>query len=77
MAITTPMSTVQYVAMLSALKMTGTKERVFSRHLKQYVGKDFCSTQRGVLILAEGRTNVHTGSIQWIYEGKEREETVE
>ena len=28
-------------------------------------------------ILAQGHTKVHTGSMPWIYEGKEREETVE
>ncbi len=70
MAIATPMSTVQYVAMLNALKVTGTKERVLLRYLQQYVGKEFCPTQRGVSILAEGHTNLHTGSIQWMYEGK-------
>ena len=29
------------------------------------------------LILAEGHTKVHTSSMSWIYDGKEREETVE
>jgi hypothetical protein len=57
--------------------MTGTKERVLFKYLKKYMGKGFCPTQRGVSILVEGRTNVHTGSIQWKYKGKEREETVD
>ena len=77
MTIAKPMSTVQYVAMLSALNMTGMKERVLSKNLKQHIGKGFCPTQRGVLILAKGHTSVHTGSIHWKYKGKEREETVE
>ncbi len=51
MTIAKPMSTVQYVAMLSALNMTGMKERVLSKFLKQHIGKGFCPTQRGMLIL--------------------------
>jgi hypothetical protein len=77
MAITQPMSTVQYAAMMSALNITGKKERVLGKYMRQHLGKSFCPTQRSVSILAEGHTKVHTGSMPWIYDGKEREETVE
>jgi hypothetical protein len=77
MPITQPMSTVQYAAMMSTLNITGKKERVLGKYMRQHLGPAFCTTQRSVSILAEGHTKVHTGSMPWIYYGKEREERVE
>ena len=77
MPITQPMSTVQYAAMMSTLNITGKKERVLGKYMRQHLGPSSCPTQRSVSILAEGHTKVHTGSMPWIYDGKEREETVE
>jgi hypothetical protein len=71
------MSTVEYTAMMSALNITGKKERVLGKYMRQHLGPAFCPTQRSVSILAQGHTKVYTGSMPWIYEGKEREETVE
>jgi hypothetical protein len=62
---------VQYVAMLSALNITGAK------YLQQYLGRGFCLSQKGVSMLTKGYAKVHFGSIQWMYKGKEREEIVE
>ena len=77
MPIAQPMSTVKYAAMMSALNITGKKERVLGKYMRQHLGPAFCPTQKSVSILAVGHTKVHTGSMPWIYEGKEREETVE
>ena len=77
MPIAQPMSTVEYTAMMSALNITGKKERVLGKYMRQHLGPAFCPTQRSVSILAQGHTKVYTGSMPWIYEGKEREETVE
>jgi hypothetical protein len=77
MAIAQPMSMVQYAAMMSGLNITGKKERVLAKYMRQHLGAGFCPTQRSVSMLAEGHTKVHTGSMPWIYDGKEREETVE
>ena len=77
MPIAQPMSTVKYAAMMSALNITGKKERVLGKYMRQHLGPAFCPTQKTVSILAVGHTKVHTGSMPWIYEGKEREEMVE
>ena len=79
MPIAQPMSMVKYAAMMSALNITGKKERVLvlGKYMRQNLGPAFCPTQKSVSILAVGHTKVHTGSMPWIYEGKEREETVE
>jgi hypothetical protein len=77
MPIAQPMSTVKYAVMMSALNITGKKERVLGKYMRQHLGPAFCPTQKSVSILAVGHTKVHTGSMPWIYEGKEREETVE
>ena len=44
MAIAQPMLTLQYVAMLSALNITGIKERELSKHLRLHLGNGFCPT---------------------------------
>ena len=77
MPIAQPMSMVKYAAMMSALNITGKKVRVLGKYMRQHLGPAFCPTQKSVLILAVGHTKVHTGSMPWIYEGKEREEMVE
>jgi hypothetical protein len=71
------MSTVKYAATMSMLNITGKKERVLGKYMRQHLGPAFCPTQKSMSILAVGHTKVHTGSMHWIYEGKEREETVE
>jgi len=55
--------------MMSALNITGKKERVLGKYMRQHYGPAFCPTQRSVSILAQGHTKVHTGSMPWIYEG--------
>jgi hypothetical protein len=77
MPIAQPMSTVKYAAMMSMLNITGKKERVLGKYMRQHLGPTFCPTQKSMSILAAGHTKVHTGSMHWIYKGKEREETVE
>ena len=78
MDIVQPMSTLQSVTMLSALKITGTKERELSKYLRLHLGKGFCPTQRGVSLLAKGHSKVYTGCIQFMCDEKEnKEETVE
>jgi hypothetical protein len=69
-AIAQLMSTVQYIAMLSALNITETREQELSKWLKQYIGKGFCPTQREVSILSKGHTMVYTGNISWTYKSK-------
>jgi hypothetical protein len=76
MLIAQPMSTVQYAAMMSMLNITWKKEGVLWKYMRQHLGPAFCLTQRSMSILAEGHTKVHTVSMSWIYDGKEREETV-
>jgi hypothetical protein len=66
MPIAQPMSMVQYAAMMSALIITGKKERVLGKYTRQHFGSAFCPTQRSVSILAEGHTKVHTGNMPWI-----------
>ena len=77
MEIANPMSTTQFVAMLSALQITGQKEKVLAKYLRQYLGKGFCPSQRGMSILGEGHAEVFTNSIEWEYEAGKRKEKVE
>ena len=77
MAIAQPMSTVEYVAMLSAMNITVAREQKLTKYLRQYIGKAFCLTQNEMSMLTKGHTKVYTGSILWMYESKSREETVE
>ena len=67
MAIAQPMSTVEYVSMLSVLKITGARERELTNYLKQYIGKTFCPTQNKRPMLTKGHTKVYTSSILWTY----------
>ena len=63
MPIAQPMSTVKYAAMMSALNITGKKERVLGKYMIQHLGPAFCPTQRSMSILAQGHTKVYTGSM--------------
>ena len=77
MEIANPMSTTQFVAMLSALQITGEKEKVMAKYLRRYLGKGFCPSQQRISILGEGHAEVFTKSIEWEYEQGKRKETVE
>jgi hypothetical protein len=74
MAIAKPMTTVQFAAMLSALHITGQKEKVLARYLRHYLGKGFCPSLRGISILAAGHAEIFTDSVEWEYEEGERKE---
>jgi len=63
MPIAQPMLMVQYTAMMSTLNITGKKERVLGKYMRQHFGPTFCPTRRSVSILAQGHTKVHTGSM--------------
>jgi hypothetical protein len=76
MAIAKPMTTVQFVAMLSALHITGQKEKKLAKYLRHYLGKGFCPSQRSISILAEGHAEIFTDKVEWEYEVGERKETV-
>ena len=71
------MSTVEYGALLSILEITEKKEKQLSRYLQCYLVKGFCPSLRCASILAEGHSVIHTGSTQWMYDSREKEETVE
>lgn len=68
------MTTVQFAAMLSALHITGQKEKVLARYLRHYLGKGFCPSLRGISILAAGHAEIFTDSVEWEYEEGERKE---
>jgi len=55
MAIAQQMSTTQYVAMLSALEISGEKEQVLAKYLCHYLGKSFTPSWKQASMLAEGR----------------------
>lgn len=77
MAVAQQMTTIQYVAMLSALGITGKKEKELARYLRHYLGKGFCPSQQNVAILAEGHAEVFTDRCKWRYPGKDKDEIVE
>jgi hypothetical protein len=43
-----PMLTVQYAAMMSMLNITGKKERVLGKYMRQHLGPAFCPTLRSL-----------------------------
>ena len=78
MVIAQEISTVKYVAMLSALKITGAREQILARYLQEHIGKSFCPTQMAITMLKKCHVDVyHTNSKVWIYQGKDVEEMVE
>ena len=72
MSLAKPMSTIQYVAMLSALGITGKKEKEMAKYLRHHLGNNFCPSQKNVASLAEGHAQVFTCQKQWRYNGKEK-----
>ena len=77
MTVAQPMSTTQYVAMLSALGISGRKEEELAKHLRHHLGKSFTPSRSQVSSLAEGHSLVTASSIQWQYEKDKRAETVQ
>ena len=45
--------------------------------IRDSLGKGFCPTGRGVDMLAEGHCEINYGSLEFMYEGKEKAEFVE
>ena len=72
-----PMSATVFQAMLTAGKVTGTGERELKKHLSSHLGKGFCPTRRSISMLSEGHSTVHYGCKQFMYDGKEKSETVQ
>ncbi len=62
MMIAQEVSTVKYVALLSALKITGAQERILARYLQEHLGNSFCPTQMAVALLTTGHANIHIDS---------------
>jgi hypothetical protein len=71
------MSSTQFQAMLSAAKVSGTGERELTKHLSAHLIKGFCLTRQSVDILAKGHCNIHYGSLEFTYDGKEKDEFIE
>ena len=71
------MSTTQFQAMLCAGKARGTGERELKKHLSAHLGKGFCPTRWSVDMLAKGHCDVHYGSMEFTYGGKEKAEFIE
>jgi hypothetical protein len=72
MLITQPMSTVKYAAMMSALNITGKKDRVLGKYMREHLGPAFCPTQKAcpfwlwdtpksTLVACLGSTNAKKG----------------
>jgi hypothetical protein len=57
--------------MLRAGGVSGTGKRELKKHLSAHLGKGFCPTRRSVDMLAEGHCEVYSGSIEFIYDGKD------
>ena len=76
MAIAQPMTTTQYVAMLSSLGISGKKEKELAKYLRHYLGKSFIPSRKDVWMLAEGHASVKAHSLQWHYEEGKRAEKV-
>ena len=71
------MSATEFQAMISAASVSGTGERELKKHLGAHLGKGFCPTRRSVDMFSDGHTEVHYGSIEFTYDGKEKAEFVE
>ena len=71
------MSATEFQAMMSAANVSGTGERELKKHLGAHLGKGFCPTRRSFDMLSDGHTEVHYGSIEFAYDGKEKAEFVE
>ncbi len=57
--------------------VSGTGKRELKKHLSAHLGKGFCPTRQSIDMLAEGHCEVHYGSIEFTYDGKEKAEFIE
>ena len=71
------MSATQFQAMMCAASVSGTNERELKKHLCSHLGKGFCPTRQSVDMLADGHCEVHYGSMEFTYNGKEKAEFIE
>jgi len=71
------MSATQFQAMLCATKVTGTGEKEIKKHLSAHLGKGFCPTRRSVDMLAEGHSDILYGSLEFMYDDKDKAEFIE
>jgi hypothetical protein len=76
MAIAQPMTTTEYVAMLSTLGISGNKEQELAKYLRYHLGKSFIPTRKDVRMLSDGHVSVKAHSKQWQYEEGKRAEKV-
>ena len=56
--ICTPMTDIQYAALIKDGKINRTQQEQISRHLRHHLGKDFLPTRNSVLMLCEGHPDV-------------------
>jgi hypothetical protein len=71
------MSSTQFQAMLSTVKVSGTGERELKKHLSAHLGKGFCPTRQSIDMLAKGHCDIHYWSLEFTYNGKEKSEFIE
>jgi hypothetical protein len=71
------MTTTQFQGMLSARRVSGTREKELKNHLSAHLGKGFCPTRQSVNMLAEGHSKVHYSKMEFTYDGKEKAEYIE
>jgi hypothetical protein len=72
-----PMSAIQFQAMLSARRVSGSGKRELKKHLGTHLGKGFCPTRWSIHMLAGGHIEVNYRSIEFTYNGKEKAEFIE
>jgi hypothetical protein len=70
------MTATEFQSMLHAGKVSGTGEQELKKHLSTHLSQGFCPTQRSVHMLSEGHANVHYGSLNFTYDGKEKSEFI-
>jgi hypothetical protein len=71
-----PMITTQFQGMLSAGRVSGTSKKELEKHLSAHLGKGFCPSRQSVDMLAEGHSEVHYGTMEFTYDGKEKAELI-
>jgi hypothetical protein len=71
------MGATQFQAMLCAGKVSGTGEKELKKYLSAHLGKGRCPTRQSVDMLADGHCDVHYGSIEFTFDGKEKAEFIE
>ena len=75
-AIAKQMTVTQYVAMLSALGISGKKEIEWAKYLRHHLGKSFILPRIDVWSLGEGHATVNASIMQWEYQKGKKPETV-